>query len=90
MGHGHVGGWEGFDILRRKPYTALGIKRLKCIRPGCNNRAHASWQVCADKRIFRPVCEECDVAINEMVLRFMQPPGWEESLKRYKEDPHVP
>lgn len=54
---------------RTRPYTARGIKRLKCVRCGC--RARATWQICSDNHIYRPVCLTCDVALNEHVLRFM-------------------
>jgi len=54
---------------RRKPYTVIGISRLKCVR--CGSQAHHQWQVCADKNLWRPICEKCDIKLNKMVLRFM-------------------
>lgn len=54
---------------RKKPYTQKGIGRVPCTR--CGRPARYQWQVCADGRLFRPICEECDIALNEAVLRFM-------------------
>lgn len=44
---------------------------MKCVR--CGKPASAQWQICADKNIYRPVCQECDIAINKIVLSFMFP-----------------
>ena len=68
--------------MRRKPYTAIGIKRLKCFR--CNAKAEYQWQICSDERIYRPLCGKCDIELNELVLKFMKFPDWEEKLKQYK------
>lgn len=54
-----------------KPYTVIGIGRLSCVR--CGEPASTTWQVCADQRMLRPLCWECDVALNEMVLLWA---GW--------------
>lgn len=54
---------------RRKPYTETEIRRLPCAR--CGQPAVHQWQICADGNLWRPICENCDVAINEMVLKFM-------------------
>lgn len=54
---------------RKKPYSAIGIKRLKCFR--CGEQAKQQWQVCADDNTYRPICDDCDIALNELVLRFM-------------------
>ena len=58
---------------RRKPYTASGIRRLRCIRCGDRPAVH-QWQICADGNHYRPLCIECDVRLNAMVLRFMNHP----------------
>jgi hypothetical protein len=68
---------------RKKPYTAIGIKRCKCVR--CGKPAHATWQACADDRLHRPFCLECDIELNELVLKWVGFPDWEEKMKRYKE-----
>ena len=72
-------------MSRRKPYTEIGIRRLKCSRAGCENRAVHQWNICADGNQYRAICSECDIAINELVLRFM---GWadaEHKLDTYRQ-----
>lgn len=55
--------------MRSKPYTQTGVRRLKCIR--CGAKAETQWQICADGNQYRPICKDCDIALNEMVLKFM-------------------
>lgn len=69
--------------MRRHPYTQIGIRRLKCFRAGCSNRAATQWQICADGRAFRPLCLECDVELNRMVLEWAGFPDAAEKLARY-------
>lgn len=66
---------------RRKPYTDAGIRRLPCIR--CGKKAHATWQVCADGGMHRPLCESCDVALNELVLKWAGFPDWQAKMAKY-------
>lgn len=67
---------------RKKPYTEIGIKRLPCAR--CRKPAEAQWRVCADG-LWRPICRECDIILNELVLAFMKDPDYVAKLERYKE-----
>lgn len=53
---------------RKKPYTERGIKRLPCVR--CGEKATQQWRACADG-LWRPICTECDVMLNRLVLLFM-------------------
>lgn len=55
---------------RRRPYTAMGIGRVPCSR--CQEPASQQWNVCSDDGLFRPICIACDVALNELVLRWMR------------------
>lgn len=55
---------------RKKPYTAKGIKRLKCTR--CSEPATQQWRICADG-LWRPICRDCDLILNRIALRFMFP-----------------
>lgn len=66
---------------RRVPYTADGIKRLPCFR--CGKSAATQWQVCADKRLFRPICIDCDVALNLLVLNWMNDPDAKAKVADY-------
>jgi hypothetical protein len=68
---------------RMKPYTAIGVRRLKCFR--CGKRARYQWQIGSDGLVFRPICEECDVELNEMVLKWMGFPDWQEKMAAYIE-----
>lgn len=67
--------------MRKTPYTEIGIRRLKCFR--CDNKAEYQWQICSDNRAYRPICKECDIKLNKVVLRFMKFPDWEEKLNKY-------
>lgn len=60
-------------INRKKPYTNAAIAKLKCIR--CGNQAKFQWNVCADGNNYRPICKECDVLLNSMVLAWMNHPN---------------
>ncbi len=57
---------------RTKPYTELGIRRLKCCR--CGDKASTQWQVCALGNEWQPVCAFCDIELNKLVLEFMRFP----------------
>lgn len=69
--------------MRRRPYTRIGIRRLKCFRAGCENRAEAQWQICADRGQYRPVCRECDIALNRLVLEWAGFPNVDELIETY-------
>lgn len=69
--------------MRTKPYTSLGIRRLKCIR--CGKRAETQWQICSDGNQYRPLCIDCDIALNEVVLRFMGFPNADELMEAYRQ-----
>jgi len=68
---------------RKTPYTEAGIKRVPCCR--CGKPAAEQWQICADGALYRPVCVECDVALNDLVLEWFGFPDREQKMKRYRE-----
>ncbi len=68
--------------MRKKPYTEIGILRKKCFR--CSARAKFQWQICADDNIWRPLCADCDIKLNEMVLRFMKFKNWKKKVEDYR------
>ena len=70
--------------MRRKPYTEIGIKRLKCFR--CKKNAHTQWQICADRNQWRPICVMCDIDLNRLVLEFMRDPDVERKMAIYESD----
>lgn len=68
--------------MRTRPYTTEGIKRVPCFR--CGKPSKHQWQICADDRVFRAVCGDCDIALNELVLRWMGFKDWKQKMKLYK------
>lgn len=70
---------------RVNPYTEIGIKRLTCHRKGCNNKATRQWQICSDGNTYRPICDECDIALNKLVLEFMGFDSQETMMEDYRE-----
>lgn len=70
---------------RRKPYTEIGIKRITCHRQGCHNKATRQWQICSDGNTYRPICDECDIALNKLVLEFMGFDDKEDMLEDYRD-----
>jgi transcription elongation factor Elf1 len=67
--------------MRTKPYTKVGIRRLKCFR--CGNQASRQWQICSDGNQYRPICDRCDIELNELVLKFMGFDDWEQKIDSY-------
>jgi hypothetical protein len=55
----------------------------KCYK--CGKPANWSWNICADGNKIRWVCTECDIALNEMVLKFFGFRQWKSKMKRYKQ-----
>lgn len=54
---------------RKEPYTDRGIERMKCVR--CGAKAMFQWNACADDNLWRPICLDCDIELNRMVLEWM-------------------
>ena len=69
-------------IGRKEPYTEIGISRIKCTR--CGQSSDQQWQVCANKNRYCGLCDDCDIALNEMVLKFMKIPHAKKLMKFYK------
>lgn len=70
-------------IRRRKPYTALGVARKMCIR--CKTKkARYQWQICSDGNHYRPLCAECDIGLNKVVLNFMNHPEADNLVEEYE------
>ena len=69
---------------RREPYTALGMRRVRCCR--CGGQAVHQWQACADRNNFRPLCLDCDIALNALVLEWMGDPNAAAKVARYERE----
>jgi hypothetical protein len=67
---------------RRRPYTSIGIERIPCVR--CGATALHQWQICSDKRLYRPLCLACDIAVNDLLLRWMGDPDHAAKMKAYR------
>lgn len=70
--------------MRKKPYSEIGIRRLKCFRSYCNNVPEQQWNICADDNVYRPICNACDIELNIMVLKFMGFKKWQAKIDKYK------
>lgn len=68
---------------RKTPYTEVGIRRVPCYR--CGKPASFQWQACADGRLFRPLCLNCDIALNKLVLHWMGDPDADMKITKYKQ-----
>lgn len=68
-------------VTRLKPYTVLGIRRVRCIR--CGDPAVHQWTICADHHRFRPLCNACDVALNRLVLEWAGCPDTDSLISDY-------
>ncbi len=67
--------------MRKKPYTAREIAKIPCKR--CGELSHSQWQVCALDNVYMGVCEDCDIELNEMTLKFFKIKGWKKIMHRY-------
>lgn len=70
-------------VGRRKPYTAIGIRRVPCAR--CGEPSSQQWQVCANGNRWLGICWPCDVALNRLALEFMRVPNAEALMAAYAE-----
>lgn len=66
---------------RKKPYTSIGISRIPCFK--CGKTAFHQWQICSDNNIYRPLCLECDIELNEFVLKWMGFEDADEKILKY-------
>lgn len=72
-----------WQTKRKQPYTEIGIGRLKCIR--CGDPADFQWQICSDGNNYRPICLECDIKLNRVVLKFMRHPHYGQLADEYED-----
>ncbi len=69
---------------RKKPYTDAGVKRLPCAR--CGEPAYSQWSTCADNNLWRPICMQCDIDLNLLVLVYMGDPDVDLKISKYREE----
>lgn len=69
---------------RPKPYTARGLARSKCCQ--CQRPAKHQWSLrpCAIGRLgWYALCEECDLVLNAMVVKFLNVEDGEQLIRDY-------
>ncbi len=65
---------------RTKPYADRGISRVPCLR--CGKPSSWQWRCCALGGKYFGMCDDCDVKLNGLLMRFF---GIDKSvIKRYK------
>lgn len=69
---------------RKKPYTEIGIRRVSCSRCGKKPSLY-SWSSCANGNHQMPLCAECDIALNELVLKFFRFANRKRLMADYRE-----
>ncbi|MDP2618627.1 MAG: hypothetical protein Q8P46_00380 [Hyphomicrobiales bacterium] len=67
--------------MRRKPYTAIGIRRVPCAR--CGKPSRYQWNICADGNRPRGLCPRCDVGLNRVAMRYVFGRTREADLESY-------
>lgn len=68
--------------MRRVPYTERGISRVPCFR--CGAPSIHQWQICSDGNQYRGLCQDCDVKLNALVLKFMRDPQAQIKMQQYR------
>jgi hypothetical protein len=72
-------------VKRRRltPYTARGIRRVRCAYLGCRRMGYAQWNVCADDGEYRAVCWVHDIELNSLALEWLGDPDRHRKIARY-------
>ncbi len=66
---------------KTKPYTARQIVKLACVC--CGQPAKYQWNCCADGNVWRPICPECDILMNEIMLSLVRDPDRYQKMLDY-------
>lgn len=71
-------------IGRKKPYTTKGLKRILC---ACckKQKARFQWTACAINSRYVPVCTDCDIHLNILLVTAFGTPNGPKLLKKYAE-----
>lgn len=67
--------------MRSKPYTDKGLSRVPCLR--CGKPSSQQWQICSLGNKWAGICIECDIDLNEYVLKFMRIKKWPAIMSKY-------
>lgn len=66
---------------RTKPYTAIGISRVPCVR--CGQPSTQQWSICSLGNRHCGICTACDIQLQSLVLNFMRVPYKKRLLRKY-------
>lgn len=66
---------------RKKPFSDKEIEKCECVR--CGKPARFQWNACADGNTWRPMCEQCDIMLNAVVLKFLGFKDWKQKVRDY-------
>lgn len=66
---------------RKNPYLEEDINKKECFK--CGKPSSYQWNICADNK-YHPICKDCDIKLNELVLDFMEFPNKEKLLEKYR------
>ena len=66
---------------KKTSYTNEELSRTKCIR--CGELSSHVWGTCANGGYHIPLCENCDVSLNELILKWLVVSNWEELMEKY-------
>lgn len=67
--------------VRTKAYTDAQLYKMKCVR--CDKPAEFQWSSCADDNVWRPLCGQCDLELNSLVMRWYGFSDWRKKIVRY-------
>ena len=70
--------------MRRKPYTVLGLRQKACTRCGVKPSRY-QWSSCATSNLWMPICKDCDILLNQLVVDFFNFANKDELMKAYIE-----
>lgn len=65
-----------------EPIPVDEIWDVPCIR--CGHPSQCQWAVCANDKRFLPLCIECDIALNRLVMMFLNFDDPDEFIADYR------
>lgn len=68
-------------IGRKRPYSQAEIGKVRC---RCGKPGAYQWNCCAIENRWVPVCKDCDIGLNEIVLAFFRVPDRDKIVARYR------
>lgn len=70
--------------MRRRAYSEAGLKRVPCAHCGASSVAQWSLRPCAIGTTgWYPLCADCDMELNRLVMEFLRLPDAAERLAAY-------